>query len=85
MPFTRARTSATRNAEMRPGRSCVSVTGVGAIVSTPTSIGPPRTSRPARRPGLFLPAARDEHRRDHREAPGADDVEQGPTRGRGLR
>ena len=46
---------------------------------------PPGTSRASRRPGLFLPTARDERGRDDREAPGADDVEQGPARGRGLR
>ena len=40
IPFTRARTSATRNAEVRPGSSFVSVTAVGASVTTPTSTGP---------------------------------------------
>ena len=39
IPFTRARTSATRKAEVRPGSSFVSVTEVGVTVMTPTSTG----------------------------------------------
>ena len=46
---------------------------------------PPRTSRTSRRPGLFLPTARDERGRDDREASSADHVEQGPARERGIR
>src|SRR5579872_4252731 len=55
MPLTRARTSATRNAEMRPGRSCVSITGAGVIVSTLTSIGPPGPPDPAGGPACWRP------------------------------
>jgi hypothetical protein len=39
MPSTRARTSATRNADVRPGNSVVSSTRCGSISTTPTSIG----------------------------------------------
>ncbi len=45
IPFTRARTSATRNGEVRPGSSWVSVTDVGSIVTTPTSTGPAGAAR----------------------------------------
>jgi hypothetical protein len=40
IPFTRARTSATRKGEVRPGSSRVRVRGAAAMVTTPTSTGP---------------------------------------------
>src|SRR6266568_7258690 len=39
IPFTRARTSATLKAEVRPGSSFVSVIALGVTVITPTSTG----------------------------------------------
>ena len=55
--MTRARTSATRNAEIRPGRSWVSATEVVAIVRTPTSIGPAGAGGAAGGPWVFFSQA----------------------------